>query len=176
MLPDKLQQLPIATSVEARFPETVAGGHAERNEVTLFIASNRIVEVCRYLKDEQDFIRLSGITAVDWQPADPRFEVVYLLHSLKRNVRLRLKCWVYESGCEIDSVTGVWRAANWYEREVFDLFGINFEGHPNMTRLMMPDDWEGHPLRRDCPIGGEHVDFTVTREALGTGGGNELRG
>ena len=159
MLPDKLQELPIATSVESRFPGAIAGGHAERNEVTLFIAPNRIVEVCRYLKDEQDFIRLSGITAVDWQPADPRFEVVYLLHSLKRNVRLRLKCWVSESGCEIDSVTSVWRSANWYEREVFDLFGIAFRNHPDLRRILMPADWDGHPLRKDYPVHGHKYSY-----------------
>src|ERR1022692_3575422 len=124
MLPDQLKEDSVATALEARFPHAVTGGHTERCEPTLFILPERIVEVCRLLKDEQAFLRLSGITAVDWHPADPRFEMVYLLHSLDRNKRLRLKCWVAESMCEIDSVTGVWRSANWYEREVFDMFGI----------------------------------------------------
>jgi len=154
MLPDALREHAVAAALDAALPEVIAGGHAERNEPTLFIAPARIVEVCRFLKDEQRFVRLSSITAVDWIPADPRFEVVYNLHSLDRNERLRLKCWVAESEGEIDSVTGVWRSANWYEREVFDLFGIRFRNHPDLRRILMPSDWEGHPLRKDYPVHG----------------------
>jgi NADH-quinone oxidoreductase subunit C len=100
------------------------------------------------------FVRLSGITAVDWTPEEPRFEVVYLLHSLERNERLRMKCRLPGDNPEIDSVTGVWRSANWYERETFDMFGIKFRNHPNPRRILMPDDWDGHPLRKDYPIHG----------------------
>ena len=113
------------------------------------------------------------MTAVDEPEVEPRFELQYLLYSMVEHRWVRLKTQTDDA---VPSIVSVFAGANWYEREVFDLFGINFEGHPNMTRLMMPDDWEGHPLRRDYPIGGEHVDFTVTREILGTGGGNELRG
>jgi NADH-quinone oxidoreductase subunit C len=81
------------------------------------------------------------------------------LHSLDRNTRLRLKCWVAESGCEIDSVTGVWRSANWYEREVFDMFGIAFRGHPDLRRILMPSDWEGNPLRKDYPVHGYKYSY-----------------
>src|ERR1035438_8696951 len=112
MLPDQLKEDSVATALEARFPDAVTGVRADRVEPTSSILPERIVEVCRFLKNEQAFLRLSGITEVDWHPADPRFEVVYLLHSLDRNTRLRLKCWVAESGCEIDSVTGVWRSAH----------------------------------------------------------------
>lgn len=159
MLPDSLKDLPVAAAVESRFPDAITGGHAERNEPTLILAPARIVDVCRYLKGEQDFIRLSGITGVDWHPADPRFEVVYLLHSLRKNTRLRLKCWVSESDCEIDSVTGAWRSANWYEREIFDLFGIAFRNHPDLRRILMPADWEGHPLRKDYPVHGHKYTY-----------------
>ncbi|HUA22210.1 MAG TPA: NADH-quinone oxidoreductase subunit C [Bryobacteraceae bacterium] len=149
----------VAAALEVRFPGAITGGHAERNEPTLFIAPAQIVEVCRFLKDEQSFVRLSAITAVDWLPADPRFEVIYLLHSLDRNERLRLKCWLTESACEIDSVTGVWRAADWYEREVFDLFGVIFRNHPELRRILMPTDWEGHPLRKDYPVHGHKYSY-----------------
>jgi len=159
MLPDTLKSNPAAAEVEARFSDAVTGGHAERGEPTLFIAASSIVEVCRFLKAEQGFIRLSSITAVDWTPAEPRFEVVYNLHSIERNQRLRLKCWVSESECEIDSVTGVWRSANWYEREVFDMFGIRFRNHPDMRRILMPIDWEGHPLRKDYPVHGHKYTY-----------------
>jgi NADH-quinone oxidoreductase subunit C len=159
MLPDSLKDHAVAAALETRLPGAVTGGHAERNEPTLFIAPAQIVEVCRFLKDEQSFVRLSAITAVDWLPADPRFEVIYLLHSLDRNERLRLKCWLTESDCEIDSVTGVWRSANWYEREVFDLFGVRFRNHPELRRILMPTDWEGHPLRKDYPVHGYKYSY-----------------
>ena len=154
MLPDVVKELAVAADLDSRWPDAITGGHAERGEPTLFISPARIVEVCRFLKDEQRFIRLSSITAVDWTPAEPRFEVVYNLHSLDRKERLRLKCWLPDVECEIDSVTGVWRAANWYEREVFDLFGIRFRNHPDLRRILMPSDWEGHPLRKDYPVHG----------------------
>ncbi len=132
-------------------------------ETTLIVDPARIVDLCRYLKDSETYIRLSGITAVDLHPAEPRFEVVYHLHSLERNQRLRLKCRL--SGVtspdlpEIDSATGVWRSANWYEREVYDMFGITFRNHPNLTRILMPIDWEGHPLRKDYPVHGYKYSY-----------------
>ncbi len=159
MLPDQLKDNPAAAALEARLPDAITDGHAEHGESTMFISPSRIVEACRFLKDELKFVRLSGITAVDWHPADPRFEVVYLLHSLEKNTRLRLKCWVSGSECEIDSVTGVWRAADWYEREVFDMFGIVFRNHPDLRRILMPNDWEGNPLRRDYPVHGHKYTY-----------------
>ncbi len=159
MLPDSLKENAIAAAVAARFPDAIAGGHADHAEPTLWINPASIVAVCGFLKEEQGFVRLSGITAVDWLPADPRFEVVYFLHSLEKKVRFRLKCWLPESACEIDSVTGVWRAANWYEREVFDMFGIAFRGHPDLRRILMPTDWEGNPLRKDYPVHGYKYSY-----------------
>ena len=105
--------------------------------------------------------RLSGLTGVDWYPLEPRFEIVYLIHSIEKNSRVRLKCKVSGDDPNIDSVTSVWPGANWYEREVFDLFGVNFRNHPHMRRIMMPDDWEGHPLRRDYPIHGHRYSTTM---------------
>jgi|SRR5579871_279348 len=159
MLPDALKENPDARALDAAFPDAITGGHADRGEPTLFISPAAIVEVCRYLKKEQAYVRLGGVTAVDWNPADPRFELVYLLHSLDRNTRLRLKCWVAETSPEIDSVTGVWRSANWYEREVFDMFGITFRNHPDLRRILMPNDWEGHPLRKDYPVHGYKYSY-----------------
>jgi NADH-quinone oxidoreductase subunit C len=159
MLPEALKDNPAAAALEAHSPDAITGGHAERGEPTLFIAPSRIVETCQFLKGEQGFIRLSAVTAVDWHPADPRFEVVYLLHSLDKNTRIRLKCWVSEAESEIDSVSSVWRAANWYEREVFDMFGIRFRNHPDLRRILMPTDWEGHPLRKDYPVHGYKYSY-----------------
>jgi NADH-quinone oxidoreductase subunit C len=142
---------PVAREVNSRFPEAIVEARDPLGELTLVIDPSSIVEVCRFLKAECKFIRLSGLTANDWHPADPRFEVVYHLHSFDRNLRLRLKCRLGGSSPEIESVTSVWRGANWYEREVFDMFGIRFRNHPELSRILMPEDWEGHPLRKDYP-------------------------
>jgi NADH-quinone oxidoreductase subunit C len=131
-------------------------------ETTLIAEPSQIVDLCRYLKDSEKFIRLSAVTAVDWHPEEPRFEVVYHLHSIERNQRLRIKCRLSgNSGTdqhpgepEIESVTAVWRGADWYEREVYDMFGIRFRNHPNLVRILMPVDWEGYPLRKDYPVHG----------------------
>jgi len=133
-------------------------------ETTLFADPSRIVELCRYLRDTGKFVRLSSITAVDWHPSEPRFEVVYLLHSIELNRRIRVKCRLETPGSgtnpEIDSVTSVWRGADWYEREVFDMFGIGFRNHPNLVRILMPVDWEGYPLRKDYPVHGYKYSYS----------------
>jgi NADH-quinone oxidoreductase subunit C len=151
VLPEDLKEWPVAAAVDESDPQAIAAGGHARGELTLQIAPEKIVEVCSFLKSRQGFQRLSTVTAVDRHPLSPRFEVVYHLHSLERNQRLRLKCGV---DAEIDSVAGVWAGADWYEREVFDLFGVRFRNHPDLRRIMMPDDWEGHPLRKDYPTMG----------------------
>jgi NADH-quinone oxidoreductase subunit C len=157
MLPDSLQDRGVALAVEAFDSGAVQGGKFDRGEVTLEIAPARIASVCGYLKYDQKFVRLSSVTAVDRHPAEPRFEVVYHLHSVERKLRVRLKCRLPGGDPVIESVTSVWRAAGWYEREAFDLFGIRFTGHPDLRRIMLPDDWEGHPLRKDYPVTGSRV-------------------
>ena len=133
-------------------------------ETTLTVDPARIVEFCAHLKGAEKFERLSAVTCVDRHPAEPRFEVIYHLHSLEKNHRLRLKCRIGQSDAsganpEIDSATGVWRSANWYEREVFDMFGIGFRNHPNLVRILMPVDWEGYPLRKDYPVHGYKYSY-----------------
>ena len=159
MLPDSLKDHATAGAIDARVPDAIGEAHREHNEPTLFIAPAQIEEVCLFLKQEQGYNRLSAITAVDWHPADPRFEIVYLLHSIPKNERLRLKCRVSESSPEIDSVASVWQSANWYEREIFDMFGVSFRNHPDLRRILMPSDWEGHPLRKDYPVHGNKYTY-----------------
>ena len=158
MLPDGLSENVVAVGIDANAPGSVVAVKMAVDQPVFEIARNQIVTVCRYLRDEASFERLSGLTAVDWWPRSPRFEVVYLLHSVSKNQRVRLTVRVDENE-EIDSVTGVWRGANWYEREVFDLFGIHFRNHPGLERIMMPADWEGHPLRKDYPIHGHKYSY-----------------
>ena len=157
MLPDNLRDRAVAAAVEAFDADAVTGGKFDFNELTLEIATGKIVSVCGFLKFDQKFSRMSSVTAVDRYPAAPRFEVVYHLHNIERNQRVRLKCRVRGEDPAIESITPVWRAAGWYEREVFDLFGIRFVNHPDLRRIMMPDDWEGYPLRKDYPITGTRV-------------------
>jgi NADH-quinone oxidoreductase subunit C len=163
MLPENLRGLDVAghgavaAAVEAFDADAITAGKFDRNELTLEIAPPKIVSVCGFLKYDQRFVRLSTVTGVDRYPAEPRFEVVYHLHSIERNLRLRLKCRLPGADPVIESVTSVWRSANWYERETFDLFGIRFINHPNLRRIMMPEDWDGHPLRKDYPITGSRI-------------------
>ena len=157
MLPDNLREHPVAAAVDAFDSGAVIAGKFDRKELTLETPPARIVSVCGFLKYDRKFVRLSTVTAVDRYPAEPRFEVVYHLHSIEPCQRLRLKCRVRGEDPVIESVVSVWRSANWYEREVFDLFGIQFVGHPDLRRIMLPDDWQGHPLRKDYPIAGTRV-------------------
>lgn len=158
MLPEVIAENPRALAVYQQLPEAIVDAKAGFGELTLGIAPAQIVEVCRVLKNTVGFERLSAVTAVDWWPREPRFEVVYLLHSIRNNNRLRMSVRLAENE-DIDSVCSVWRGANWYEREVFDLFGIRFRNHPNLERIMMPADWEGHPLRKDYPIHGHKYSY-----------------
>jgi NADH-quinone oxidoreductase subunit C len=157
MLPDNLRERAVATAVESFDADAVIGGNLDRGELTLEVRPAKIVSVCGFLKYDQSFVRLSSVTAVDRYPAEPRFEVVYHLHSVERKERVRLKCRIGGVDPVIESVTSVWRGANWYEREVFDLFGIRFVNHPDLRRIMMPDDWEGYPLRKDYSVTGPRV-------------------
>lgn len=162
MLPDHLRELTVPAALDAWDADAVTGASREFGETALWIRPERIVPVCQYLKDIWQFSRLTALSAIDRCPLEPRFEVFYLVHSIGRNERLRLKVALTGtagSGYAVDSVTGVWAGANWYERETYDLFGIVFRGHPNLSRIMLPADWQGHPLRKDYPIHGHKYDY-----------------
>jgi len=128
----------------------------DRDEMTIYVDRANIREACALLKDDPDctFNFLSDITCVDWYPAEPRFEVVYHLLSIPKKERVRLKVRLNSSSPAVESLTSVWPGANYFEREVFDLFGVRFTGHPYLRRILMPEDWEGHPLRKDYPVEG----------------------
>ena len=125
----------------------------DRNELTVTVARENIVAACEAVK-AAGYNFFEDVTAVDWYAQEPRFQLSYHIvsHSLKQ--RLRLRVLVDSSDAGIPSITPAWPAANFYEREVFDLFGIDFSGHPGLTRIMMPEDWQGHPLRKDYPVEG----------------------
>lgn len=153
----------LAAASVALLRERFAGDVLEvseyRGDTTVVVRSESIARVCEALRDapalRYDF--LSDLTAVDWLERDPRYDVVYHMHSLQTRARLALKVRVGDEDTpdpDVPTVTGVWPAANFFEREVYDLFGIRFTGHPNMTRILMPSDWVGHPLRKDYPLTG----------------------
>jgi NADH-quinone oxidoreductase subunit C len=157
MLPESLQSFEDSIGLDAAVAGAIVNGQHTRGELVLEISPDHIIPALRYCKSQGRYERLSAITAVDWYPTEPRFELVYLLHSLARNTRLRLTARVGGTAAEIDSATAVWVGANWYEREIFDLFGVRFRNHPDLRRIMLPDDWEGHPLRKDYPKTGPRV-------------------
>jgi NADH-quinone oxidoreductase subunit C len=134
----------------------VQGVKYDREEMTIFIERASIREACAILRESRDcpFDFLSDITCVDWYPSHPRFEVVYHLLSLSKKERVRLKVRLDASSAAVESLTAVWPGANFFEREIFDLFGVRFTGHPYLRRILMPEDWEGHPLRKDYPVEG----------------------
>ena len=131
-----------------------------RGETTVTVPAERVLDVLGAFGAAPDgpFV-LTDLTALDRHPHEPRFEVVYLLTGYAASVRLRVRTRLPGDLPVIASATGLWPAANWLEREVFDFFGIRFDGHPNLTRILMPDDWEGYPLRRDVPLTEEPVEF-----------------
>jgi NADH-quinone oxidoreductase subunit C len=125
----------------------------DRGELTLAIDKDDIVPALRALH-AGSFDFFEDMTAVDWYPSIPRFQLTYHLLSLTTRQRVRVRAMVDESDTTAESITTLWQGANYYEREVFDLFGIRFAGHPNLRRIMMPDEWKGHPLRKDYPVEG----------------------
>jgi len=150
---DNQDQLKI---LQGRFGAEVVEWREQWGELTVVVKPEAIVRVCQFLRDEPglDYKFLSSVTGVDLGlEADPQFEVVYHLYSMSQHHRLRLKVRVNEDE-SVPTVTGVWKAADWYERETYDLFGVEFDGHPDLRRIMMPDDYEGHPLRKDFPLRG----------------------
>ncbi|HET6411371.1 MAG TPA: NADH-quinone oxidoreductase subunit C [Anaeromyxobacter sp.] len=138
-----------------RFPDAVTDAYVGvGGDDCAFVSKEKILEVCRYLREEGRFDLAPYLTAVDYLGEEPRFEVVYNLVSLPLGVRIRLRVKVPEDDCVLKSVTSVWRGVNWFERYCFDMYGIRFEGHPDLRRLFMYDEFVGHPLRKDYPLRG----------------------
>lgn len=135
--------------------DAVMATHAHHGDATALVRREGLVPVMRFLRDDPEcrFEMLMDLTAVDWyeQGLEPRFEMVYHLYSLEKNHRVRIKVGVPEDVCEVDSLWGLWASANWMEREVWDLYGIRFAGHPDLRRLLLYEEFRGHPLRKDYP-------------------------
>ena len=144
---------PLADELQRRFPGAISDAVAFRNQASITVAKEFLLAVAEFLKSDQGGAHtfLTDETAVDYPKREKRFEVIYHLYSFKRNDRLRMKVTVGE-GDKVPSVVSVWPGANWLEREVFDMFGIQYEGHPDLRRILLPDEWVGHPLRKDYDL------------------------
>jgi len=154
---------PLVKKLKAEFGDVVGDAVEFIGQLSVNVDAARIVEICDFLKSDPDtsFNYLSDLTCVHWPRTPAPFEMVYNLFSIDANERVRLKARIKES---VDSVTGVWPSANWLEREVFDLFGVRFNNHPDLRRLLLPPDWEGYPLRKDYPL--EFVENAWTERHL----------
>ncbi|MCX8031714.1 MAG: NADH-quinone oxidoreductase subunit C [Thermodesulfovibrionales bacterium] len=128
-----------------------------RGQVSLTLKKEKIKEILKYLKEEKGFNHLQDLCGVDYFPLKPRFEVVYNLYNIQERIHLRLKAKVDEESAQIDSIIDLWQGADWHERECFDMFGISFTGHPYLKRILMPEDWNGYPLRKDYPLKGKEI-------------------
>jgi NADH-quinone oxidoreductase subunit C len=141
--------------VRAQFPQAVEGASAHRDQVTLRVYKEYVVEVCQFLRDDPElsFEMCLDVTAVDYPMRPRRFDVVYHLYSLSKGRLLRVKAAVGEAE-EIDSVVPVWKTANWLERETYDMYGVRFANHPDLRRILLTDNFEGYPFRKDYPLAG----------------------
>lgn len=145
----------IAERIKDKYPAEVREIKEFRGQCSVIVSKGAIKEIMQYLHDTPElyFDYLTDLCGVDYfEKKEPRFEVVYHLYSIRHKHMLRLRAEVSEEECSIDSVTGIWKGAEWHERECFDMFGITFTGHPDLRRVLMPEDWEGHPLRKDYPL------------------------
>jgi NADH-quinone oxidoreductase subunit C len=158
-LPDKtavlenLPEHPAVKAIVAWNADALTDARFDRGELTLTIAPESIRAAAATVQ-AAGYNFFEDVTAVDWHPSAPRFQLSYHILSHSFRERIRLRVFVDEADAAVESITPVWPSADYYEREVFDLFGVRFEGHHNLRRIMMPDDWEGHPLRKDYPVEG----------------------
>jgi NADH-quinone oxidoreductase subunit C len=157
---------PLLDELQKRFPGAVSEAVIFRNQPSLNISKRHLAAICEFLKSENGgaYVLLTDETAVDYPKREKRFDIVYHLYSFTGNNRLRLRVQV-GAGEKVPSVTGIWPTANWLEREVFDMFGVEYEGHPDLKRILMPDGWSGHPLRKDYDILRQDVNWV--KENLG---------
>lgn len=148
--------------IESKYPDALKSTDLEGLEQSVTIGANSIVDVCKFLKTESElqFTSLMCLSGVDFED---KMEVVYHLHSLLHNHRVTLKVELPRENPKLPSVTIVWKAANWHEREAYDMFGIVFEDHPNLKRILLPDDWEGFPLRKDHVDAEEYRGWTIRK-------------
>ena len=156
--------------MRASLPDTIVSAKEFAGQVTVVVQKDQMARVARHLKDDQDFKYCVDVTAVDWKDRSPRFEVVYHFYSFSKNARVRVKCATAD-GEDVPSIAAVFLAANWCEREVWDMFGIKFSGHPDLRRILTWEGFNGFPLRKDFPLEGIDTGAAIYPEEWPEGGG-----
>lgn len=161
-----MEPLEITEKIKEKFGVEIIEVSEFMGQVAISVKPGKIMDICRYLHDDPDLYMdyLADLCGVDYPDRKYRFEVVYNLFSIKHSHRIRIKALLQEKDPNIDSVVPVWAGANWHEREVYDMFGIVFNGHPDLRRILMPDDWEGYPLRKDYPLKGPDAEYKGMEE------------
>jgi NADH-quinone oxidoreductase subunit C len=156
----------VLAGLRSELGEHVLSVDVFRDQTTVVLAREAIDDACSYLNSEHEFDLLAALTAVDYWPEEPRFAVVYQLYSLKHRVFIGLRVPIHSTTPDIPTIETIYPNANWHEREVYDMFGINFSGHSDLRRILMPHDWEGHPLRKDYPLGYEEIQFSFNFDEI----------
>ncbi|MDH4223470.1 MAG: NADH-quinone oxidoreductase subunit C [candidate division Zixibacteria bacterium] len=158
---------PTLEKLKENFADSILEIVEHRGQLSVSIKKEALLLICKFLKDEAElkYNFLSDVCGVDYPERGKRFDIIYNLYSLPFRWRVRLKVGLAE-GEAINSVTSIWKAANWLEREVFDMFGVKFDNHPDLRRILMPDDWEGHPLRKTYPLTTEEIAFSHNKDKL----------
>ncbi len=161
---------PLVQSIRAAVPDAVVAAKEFAGQLTVTVKREAMAEVARHLKEREDFRYSVDVTAVDWRDRQPRFDVVYHFYSFSKNERIRIKCGVAD-GEEVPSIATIFLAANWPERETYDMFGIHFAGHPDLRRILTWEGFHGHPLRKDFPVEGIDTGAAIYPEEWPEGGG-----
>ena len=158
----------VVERLQAALPDAITGTSEFRGQLSVFVKREALLDVVRFLRDDPElqYNFLENLCGVDYLGREPRFEVVYHLLSFTNHHRVCLKVGVPESDPTLPSLTPIWSTANWQEREAYDMFGLVVTGHPSLDRILMPEDWEGFPLRKDVPLGYEEVAFTINQDQI----------
>ncbi len=158
----------LAAKLRERFPDVELDASPGIDLDVVTVPAERLADILQEVRDAHGYEMLTDITGADWLPREPRYDVNYHLLSLEDNARVRVKVQLADGDeLHVPTVTGVFPGANWQEREVWDFFGVIFDGHPNLTRILMPDEWVGHPLRKDYPVGGVPVEYRIEPAYVG---------
>ncbi len=154
--------------LQRKLGESILGVKEFRGQISVTLDREVIINACQVLRDdpELDFNFLAALTAVDYWPSEPRFKIVYQLYSLANKEFIGLRVPLSNESPEVSTIESIYPNANWHEREVFDMFGVTFKDHSDQRRIIMPYDWEGHPLRKDYPLGYEEVQFTFNFDEI----------
>ncbi len=147
----------VIEDLKEKFADAIVSVEEFRGQYSVLVKREFAKKIIKYLKEIHKFNHLQDLCGVDWIKEDPRFEVVYNLYSIENRLHITVKTRVPQDNPEVDTITDLWEGANWHERECYDMFGIKFKGHPDLRRILMPEDWDGHPLRKDYPVKGKEL-------------------